>query len=222
MEEFEDVEGFDEVIRKPSPRNPYQKKSQVRVKMKRTEAEETQVLCISSERIEKDRAIRKKQETRLLADLEKLAKRIEKGRLVKTEKVSEAIGRLKERYPRVARYYKMTYEQDERRFTYELDQENHAQAEQLDGSYLLKSDRDDLSADEAWRIYILLTRVEHAFRTMKSPLAERPSYHQLEHRVETHIFLCVLAYHLLVAIEKVLLDRGIHTSWGVTVQTPIT
>ncbi len=214
LEEFEDLEGFDEVIRKPSPRNPYQKKSQVRVKMKRTEADETQVLCISSERIEKDRAIRKKQETRLLADLEKLAKRIEKGRLVKAEKVSEAIGRLKERYPRVARYYKMTYERGERRFTYELDQEKHAQAEQLDGSYLLKSDRDDLSADEAWRIYILLTRVENAFRTMNSPLAERPIYHQLEHRVETHIFLCVLAYHLLVAIEKTLLDRGIHTSWG--------
>jgi len=214
LEEFEDLEGFDEVIRKPSPRNPYQRKSQVRVKMKRTEAEETHVLCISSERIEKDKAIRKKQETRLLADLDKLAKRIEQGRLVKAEKVSEAIGRLKERYPRVARYYKMTYEQGEHRFTHELDQEKHAQAEQLDGSYLLKSDRDDLSADEAWRIYILLTRVENAFRTMKSPLAERPIYHQLEHRVETHIFLCVLAYHLLVAIEKTLLDRGIHTSWG--------
>ncbi len=214
LEEFEELAGFDEVIRKPSPRNPYQKKSQVRVKMKRTEAEETHVLCISSERIEKDRAIRKKQEKRVLADLDKLAKRIEQGRLVKAEKVSEAIGRLKERYPRVARYYKMTYEQGERRLTYELDEEKHARAEQLDGSYLLKSDRDDLSAEDAWRIYILLTRVENAFRNMKSPLAERPIYHQLEHRVETHIFLCVLAYHLLVAIEKTLLDRGVHSSWG--------
>jgi transposase len=99
----------------------------------------------------------------------------------------------------------MTYERGERRFTYELDQEKHTQAEQLDGSYLLKSDRDDLSADEAWRIYILLTHVKNAFRTMKSPLAERPIYHKLEHRVETPIFLCVLAYHLLVAIEKTLL-----------------
>ena len=45
-------------------------------------------------------------------------------------------------------------------------------------------------------------------------MAERPIYHQLEHRVETHIFLCVLAYHLLVAIEKTLFDRGVHTSRG--------
>ena len=30
----------------------------------------------------------------------------------------------------------------------------------------------------------------------------------------THIFLCVLAYHLLVALEKTLLDQGVHTSWA--------
>jgi hypothetical protein len=48
---------------------------------------------------------------------------------------------------------------------------------------------------------------------MKSPLSERPIFHHLERRVETHIFLCVLAYHLLVAIENTLLDQGVHTSW---------
>jgi transposase len=63
-------------------------------------------------------------------------------------------------------------------------------------------------------MYILLTRVENAFRNMKNPLTERPIYPQREHRVETHSFLCVLAYHLLVAIEKTLLDRGVHTSWA--------
>jgi hypothetical protein len=64
------------------------------------------------------------------------------------------------------------------------------------------------------RLYILLTRVEAAFRAMKSPLMERPIFHHLEQRVQTHIFLCVLAYHLLVAIEKRCLDHGWHTSWA--------
>ena len=64
-----------------------------------------------------------------------------------------------------------------------------------------------------------LTRAETAFRSMKSPLAERPIFHQLQRRVETHIFLCVLAYHLLVAIEKTLLDKGVHTSWATVRQT---
>jgi len=76
-----------------------------------------------------------------------------------------------------------------------------------------KTNRKDLSGDELWRIYVLLTRAETAFRDMKSPLAERPIFHHLEQRVDAHIFVCVLAYHLLIAIEKTLLDQGIHTSW---------
>ena len=59
-----------------------------------------------------------------------------------------------------------------------------------------------------------LARVEAAFRAMKSPLAERPIFHRLQHRVEAHISLCVLAYHLLVAIETTLLAHGMHTSWA--------
>lgn len=79
---------------------------------------------------------------------------------------------------------------------------------------VFEGNRQDLTADEAWRIYLTLTRAEAAFRSMKSPLAERPIFHPIERRVDTHIFLCVLAYHLLVAIEQTLLGKGIHTSWG--------
>ena len=59
-----------------------------------------------------------------------------------------------------------------------------------------------------------MTRAEAAFRALKSPLAERPIHHQKQGRVEAHIFLCVLAYHLLVSIEKTLLDQDVHTSWA--------
>jgi len=54
---------------------------------------------------------------------------------------------------------------------------------------------------------------------MKSPLAERPIFHHLQHRAETHIFLCLLAYHLVVAIEKTLRDGGLWTSWATVRQT---
>ena len=213
LADFEGDDGFEEVLRQPSPLNPFQKKSMVRVKVKK-HGEETHVLCVSSGRVAKDRDIRDKHEQRLLADLAKLKTRVDKGRLVKANKVAEAIGRLKQRYPRVARYYRMTYDEKNSKFSYQFDQDKHAKAEKLDGSYLLKTDRDDLSADQAWRIYSLLTRAEDAFRDMKSPLAERPIFHHFEHRVETHIFLCVIAYHLLVAVEKTLLDEGVHTSWA--------
>ena len=88
-----------------------------------------------------------------------------------------------------------------------------ATAAKLDGSYILKTDRQDLTADEIWRTYILLTRVEDAFRDLKSPLMERPIFHHLQNRTQTHIFLCVLAYHVLAAIEHRFLQAGMHTSW---------
>ena len=213
LAEFETVDGFEEVVRRPSPRNPGQKKSSVRVKAHLSDGE-LLILCISHERVEKDRAIRAKQEGRFLKDVARLQARIENGRLKKEIKIGEAIGRLKERYPRVARDHSLTFDAQTRQLKNEPDEQKREVAASLDGSYLLRSDRHDLSADEGWRIYASLTRAENAFRCMKSPLCERPIFHHLEHRVESHIFLCVLAYHLLVAIETTLLRQEIHTSWA--------
>ena len=202
-----------EVVRVPSPRNPGQKKTRVIVK-RQTIGDEVHILCRSEARIEKDRAIRDKHEQRLLADLAKLQRRVAQGRLRDPAKVQEAIGRLKERYSRVARYYTITGDAATAAVSWTEQAEKKTAASALDGTYLLKTDRQDLADDEVWRLYILLTRVEAAFRALKSPLMERPIFHHLEHRVQTHIFLCVLAYHLLVAIEKRCLDQGRHTSWA--------
>lgn len=210
--EFELGDGWEEVVRTPSPRNPDQEKSQVRIK-RCQRGNEVYILCLSEGREEKDRAIRETHEQRLRKDLQALKTRVEKGQLQEEKKIHQAIGRLQERYPRVARYYRMDYEGERKTLTWQEDSEKKSIAEKLDGGYVLKTDRQDLTADEIWRTYILLTRVEAAFRAMKSPLLERPIFHHLEKRTQTHIFLCVLAYHLLVAIEKRFLDRGVHTSW---------
>ena len=212
-DELEKEDEWEEILRIPSPRNPFQKKTRVEIK-RRQKGDEIYILCRSEGREEKDRAIREKQEQRLIHDLEKLQARVERGRLKQEEKIQQAIGRLKERYPRVARYYAIQYDAEKRNLVWQERAEKKTMAEKLDGSYVLKTDRQDLSADEIWRTYLLLTRVERAFRDMKTPLMERPIFHHLEHRTQTHIFLCVLAYHLLVAIEKYFLDEGIHTSWS--------
>ncbi len=212
LDEFERG-GFCQLLRSASPTNPSQKKSGVFIK-KIEKEDELLVLCISEGREEKDRAIRESHEKKLVIDLERLAKRIEKGRLKNKEKIYEAIGRIKERYPRVARYRNIEYNSLTKQLSYQENTEKKSIAETLDGSYLLRTDRIDMSDDEIWHTYSLLTRCENAFRNMKSPLCERPIFHQLEKRVQTHIFLCILAYHLLVSIEKTLLDKDIHTSWG--------
>lgn len=212
LDELEDDNGWEEVVRTPSPRNPFQKKTRVEIK-RQQKGDVVYILCRSDGREEKDRAIRETHEAKLLRDLTKLQQRVEKGRLKKEAKIQQAIGRLMERYPRVARYYQIAYDAQRQQLSWEELTDKKKIAQKLDGSYVLKTDRQDLTADEIWRTYILLTRVEDAFRDMKSPLMERPIFHHLRHRTQTHIFLCVLAYHLLAAIEHRFLRAGIHTSW---------
>lgn len=212
LTEFEDEEGWQELIRQPSPTNSCQQKTGVRVKRYGRE-EEIYILCVSEGRTEKDRAIRERQEQRLLKDLVALEKRVGAGKLLGVKKVCEAIGRLRERYPRVARYYTIDFDETTSTLQWHEEQDKKLKAAKVDGGYLLRTDRKDLTEEEIWQTYMLLTRVEAAFRDMKSPLAVRPVYHQLQHRVESHIFVCVLAYHLLVAIEKLLHDAGNTSSW---------
>jgi transposase len=214
-QEFAEESGWEEIVRQPSPTNPCQHKTQVSIKQCLV-GEEVHVLCLSEQRKEKDRAIRELQEKRLLARLESLSRGIAKRKkkpLTEAE-VNQTIGRLRERYSRVGRYYQIHYQAERRALIWEANAELKRRAERLDGSYVLKSDRRDQTKEEIWRQYILLTRVEAAFRAMKSPLMERPIFHHLAHRVETHIFLCILAYHLLATVEKTFLDQDIHTSWA--------
>ncbi len=211
--DFEDQEGWEEV--RPEGRAPAGDGKAPGLRLKRRQVgNEVHVLCQSPERAERDLAIQRQAAQRLEADLRKLQERIRQGRLVREEKIQQAIGRLAERHPRVARCYDISYDSSRRSLLWSVNPRRQAKAEELAGSYLLRTSRQDLSAEEIWRTYMLLTRVESAFRTMKTPLAERPIWHKTEHRVQAHIFLCVLAYHLLVAIDKRFHDRGLHTSWA--------
>jgi transposase len=213
LDDFESSDGWRNVERTPSPQNPCQKKSVVWVKAGEGR-DDHYVLCRSEEREGKDRGIREKQEAHFLADLEKLRLSAARGGVKEESKIHERLGRLKERYSRVARYYEISYNGNTREVKWEERVEKKESAETLDGSYLLRTDRSDLCEQDVWLIYSLLTKAESAFRSMKSPLSERPIFHHLTHRVEAHIFLCVLAYHLMVAIEKTLLDKGVHSSWA--------
>jgi transposase len=212
LDEFEAREEFEDVLRVNSPWNESQEKPRVSVR-KCLKGDELHVLCVSEGKAEKERAIRDRRTGRFEADVELLNLRIEKGRLKKPGSIQLAIGRIKERHPQAARLFTLRYDEARRRVLRERIPERSDRAESLEGCYLLRTSRTDLSAEAAWQIYNLLTRAERAFRNLKSPLEERPIFHRLQRRVESHIFVCVLAYHLLVAIEETLRRRGILVSW---------
>ena len=60
----------------------------------------------------------------------------------------------------------------------------------------------------------MLTRTEDAFRMLKSDLVMRPVFHQKENRSDAHIFITLLAYHLLHSIRTTLKQSGIKLRWG--------
>jgi transposase len=71
----------------------------------------------------------------------------------------------------------------------------------LQGVYLLRTTDRALSAEDVWRTYMLLTRVEAAFRNLKTDLSIRPIYHHKENRGDAHVLFSVLAYAMSVTIQ---------------------
>ena len=59
----------------------------------------------------------------------------------------------------------------------------------------------------------MLTDLESVFRCLKSELGLRPVYHHTTDRVSGHLFISVLAYHLVHMIRFQLKACGIHHSW---------
>lgn len=187
----------------------------VRYKVRRRSGE-LLLLCVSEGRSKKDRAIREKAEKRFLEGLSRLAASVEKGNVKRREAVERRVGRLQERFPRAAKYYRVEYVTDDsgRRLLWQRNDERMKSAEKLDGGYILRTSKTDLTGDQIWRAYVLLTRVEKGFEYLKSDLGLRPVYHRLERRVDGHIFISILAYHILHTIERTLRYRGDRRRWS--------
>ena len=87
-------------------------------------------------------------------------------------------------------------------FGYELDRERLRQRIRREGRYLLRSNMKTTSPETVWENYLLLTRVEQAFKDLKGDLSIRPIGHQREDRIEAHIFLSFLAYCLHATLRN--------------------
>src|SRR6516164_3204371 len=87
-------------------------------------------------------------------------------------------------------------------FHFALDRKKLRQARRREGSYLLRSNIKSDDPGHLWRLYLQLVEVEQAFKEVKNDLSIRPIYHQLETRIEAHIFIAFLAYCLLVTLKQ--------------------
>src|SRR5436190_370430 len=91
---------------------------------------------------------------------------------------------------------------DSAKFSYRLDRDKLRQARSREGRYLLRTNLLEEDPAKLWSHYLLLVAVEEAFKNLKGDLAIRPIFHQLEARVEAHVFIAFLAYCLHITLAR--------------------
>ncbi len=166
------------------------------------EGGELYVLAKSEGRRAKERAIRRRKLVRLLWKLRDLRRKCPAR-----DQLLLRIGAAKKEAGRAFGFVRIRLPQEgeeitRETFTLRLDREKLEKSELRDGHYLLRSNLVSEDPSVLWELYIQLTQIEEAFKSLKSELGLRPIYHQVEKRVEAHIFVAFQAYALSVTLKK--------------------
>jgi len=181
---------------------------------KSQQTDELELYCHSIDKEKKEESIKTKFQQRFEVELLKASNALHlRNGTKRYDKVIERIGRLKEKYKLVSHTYKVTVEKDIETDRAKNITWSRKKEEKTSGVYCLRTDRKDLNEQQIWDIYTMLTDIEDAFRCMKSDLGLRPIYHQKETRCDGHIFITILAYHLLHTIRFKLRQRGVRFCW---------
>ncbi|GMU26407.1 MAG: hypothetical protein AMXMBFR16_13120 [Candidatus Uhrbacteria bacterium] len=183
-----------------------QARESVRVKILQQESE-LYVYVESQERVAKERSMRRRRLRRLWAGLRELRNR----KSITRDALLMHIGALKKEAGRDFRLVNISIPEPqepvkENTFRFSLDRERLRQAYRREGRYLLRSNMQATAPETVWENYLLLTRIEQAFKDLKGSLSIRPIWHQLEKRIEAHIFVSFLAFCLHTTLRN--LARG--------------
>ncbi|MGH8524175.1 MAG: IS1634 family transposase, partial [Gammaproteobacteria bacterium] len=194
------------------------------------QAQELYVFAESRDRIHKERAMRRRQLKRLVKRL----KQLQQMKFNDPRQLLLKLGEAKGRYRAAWRLIDLVLPQAEASgtlsepaapdiqpqletsgatdelhkaqpiFSFRLNRKKLRQVRRREGRYLLRTNLCGRDPDELWQFYLQLTEVEAAFKNLKDDLQLRPIYHQLEHRIEAHIFVAFMAYCLHITLRALL------------------
>jgi transposase len=162
--------------------------------------DELYVFAESKDRVAKERAMRKRQ----LKWLWKRLAQIDAMKLTREELLMK-LGSARSQTPTAWRLVDIKVDPKRASFTYRLNRQKLATTRRREGRYLLRTNLADSDPAKLWQLYLILVKIEEAFKNLKSDLALRPIFHQREDRIEAHIFIAFMAYCL-----QVTLDRRLH------------
>jgi transposase len=158
---------------------------------------ELYVFAQSADRVAKERAMRRRQMRWLWARLAQLA-----GMKLTREELLMRLGAARKQARTAWRLMVIEVAADRASFSYRLDRNKLRQARRREGRYLLRTNLTDDEPARLWSLYLQLVSIEEAFKNLKGDLAIRPVFHQIESRIEAHIFIAFLAYCLHVTLAR--------------------
>jgi hypothetical protein len=133
----------------------------------------------------------------------------------KLEKVWERIGRVKQKYPSINKYYEIAVNDDGKGIATNLQwmQKSDENKENEAGIYFLRTSLDEQNEETLWNIYNTIREIEYTFRVLKTDLDLRPIYHKTDAGAMAHLHLGILAYWLVNTIRYQLKQKGINSDW---------
>jgi transposase len=158
--------------------------------------QELYVLAQSRTRIHKERAMRRRQLKRLWSRLKRLS-----GMRLKREALLMKLGATRANAPAAWRLIDIKLAPTSARFSFELNRQKLREVRRREGRYLLRTNLRAKDPAHLWQFYVQLVEIEAAFKNLKDDLGLRPIYHQLEQRIEAHIFVAFMAYCLHVTLR---------------------
>lgn len=192
------------------------KTNKIEVKVCVENENEKVLICKSRLKELKEESMQNKLTERFEKTLENIKASLSKSRGIKKyEKVIERIGRAKERHKRVSYLYDIQVKKNDKAMVEEIKWElKKSKNQRVNGQYYIKTNKITLSEKEIWDIYNMIRGVEDSFRSLKNDLGFRPNYHQKKNRINGHVFISVLSYHILNVIRFKLKEKGYTFNWS--------
>lgn len=181
----------------------------------------------------KERSMNEQFKSRFEDGMKKISDSLtKKGGVKQEDKVHQRIGRIKQKYPSIQRYYNIEIEVKEvenkknRTKKTEETKANQRIVTSLkwsikdgvdinarSGVYFLRTSLINISEDLLWQFYNTIREIEATFRTLKTDIDLRPIFHKKDESTMAHLHLGLLAYWVVNTIRHQLKKEGIHSGW---------
>lgn len=164
----------------------------------------------------KERSMNEQFKERYEAELTKIAASLAKKSGVKQyDKVNQRIGRAKQKYPSIARYYTIDLECTDKETVTAIKWsiKDDVEVNGRSGIYFLRTSLSATSEQTVWKCYNAIREIEATFRVLKTDLDLRPIFHQKDENTMAHLHLGILAYWVVNTVRHQLKKESIHSDW---------